>query len=85
MKDAEMESTKALGNHLVIEEANILAECQRKETSQRERMFWEENIERDKTTLLKEVERENKTISETQAKGVAKIVSKDTKRTKATE
>ena len=28
MKDAELESTKSLGNHLVIEEANILDERQ---------------------------------------------------------
>ena len=32
MKDADLESTKALGNHLVIEEVNILAERQGKET-----------------------------------------------------
>ena len=32
MKDTELESTKALGNHLVIKEANILDELQVKET-----------------------------------------------------
>ena len=32
MKDADLESTKALGNHLVIEEARILDERQGKET-----------------------------------------------------
>ena len=32
MKDADLESTKALGNHIVIEEANILSERQGKET-----------------------------------------------------
>ena len=35
MKDAEMESTRALGNHLVIEEAKILAERQGKEAVRR--------------------------------------------------
>ena len=32
MKDAELESMKALWNHLLIKEANILAELQGKET-----------------------------------------------------
>ena len=32
MKDTDLESTKALGNHLVIKEANILDERQVKET-----------------------------------------------------
>ena len=36
MKDAELESTKSLGNNLVIEEANILDERQGKETVRRE-------------------------------------------------
>ena len=44
-----------------------------------------ENIEREKTNILKEFERDKKTISETQAKGVAKLILADTKRNKATE
>ena len=39
MKYADLESTKALGNHLVIEEAKIFAEHQGKETVRIERMF----------------------------------------------
>ena len=52
-KDDDLESTKALGNHLVIEESKILAERQGKETFQRERMFWAEKIAQYKTKLLK--------------------------------
>ena len=44
MKDAELESTKALGNYIVIEEAKILAERQGKEAVRRERMFWTKKI-----------------------------------------
>ena len=48
MKDAELELTKALGNHLVIEESKILAELQGNDKVQREQMFWAENIALDK-------------------------------------
>ena len=48
-------------------------------------MFWAENISRDKKNLFKEVEREKKTVSETQAKGGAKLVLADTKWTKCTK
>ena len=53
MKDADMESTKELGNNLVIEEEKILSERQGKEKVQRLRMLWAENISRDKTNILK--------------------------------
>ena len=53
MKDADLESTKALGNHLVIEEAKILPERQGQETIQKERIFWAEKVARYKTKLLK--------------------------------
>ena len=46
MKDAELESTKALWNHLVRKESNILDKRQGKETVRRERMFWAEKIAR---------------------------------------
>ena len=85
MKDADLESTNALGNHIVMKEAKILSECHGKETFQRERMFWAEKIVQDKTKILKQFEREKKTISETQAKGVAKLILADTNQTKANE
>ena len=53
MKDSGLESTKALGNYLVMEEANILTGRQGKEIVQRELMLWAEKISRDKTKLLK--------------------------------
>ena len=56
MKDAELESTKSLGNNLVIEEANILDERQGKEAVRRERMFWAEKIAQEEKKRLKEVE-----------------------------
>ena len=40
MEDSELKSTKALGNHLVIEEANILAEGIIKNTRGREIPPW---------------------------------------------
>ena len=85
MKDADLESTKALGNRLVIEEAKILAERQEKKTVQINRVFWAEKIAQDNTKLLKEVEGQKKPISETQAKGIAKLFLADTKQTKSTE
>ena len=47
-------------------------------------MFRAEKIAQDKKNILKEFERDKKTISETQAKGVAKLILADTKRNKAT-
>ena len=44
MKYDNIESMKALRNHILIEEAKILDERQGKEAVQRERMFWAENI-----------------------------------------
>ena len=44
MKYDDLESTKALGNHLVIKEVNILAGSQGNETFQIERMLWVEKI-----------------------------------------
>ena len=60
MKDAELESTRELGNNILIKEANILSERQGKEKVRREWMFWAENISRDKKNLFKEFEREKK-------------------------
>ena len=51
MKDADLESTNILGNHLIIEESKILAEHQGKETVQRERIFLVDKIAQDKTKL----------------------------------
>ena len=62
-KHSELESTTALGNHLVIKEADILYERQGRETFCREWMFWAEKIAQYKTNILKEIERENNTIS----------------------
>ena len=63
MKDAELESTKSLGNNLVIEEANILDERQGNEAVRREQMFWAEKIAKEEKKRLKEVEIQKKTIS----------------------
>ena len=60
-------------------------ERQGKDAVRRERMLWAEKIAREETVRLKEFEREKKTISENHAKGVAKLVSSENKRTKATE
>ena len=48
-------------------------------------MFWAEKISQEETKHSKEVEQEKKTISETHAKGVAKLVLAESKRTKNTE
>ena len=48
-------------------------------------MFWAEKITQEKTNILRKFEKEKKNISETQTKGVAKLVSADTKRTKDTK
>ena len=53
MKDSELESTKGLGNNLVIEELKILDECQGKEVVRRERMFWAEKIVREEANNFK--------------------------------
>ena len=61
MKDSGLESTKALGNYLVMGEANILTGRKGKEIVQRELLLWAEKISRYKTKFLKEFEREKKT------------------------
>ena len=48
-------------------------------------MFWVEKIAREETNYLKNFEREKNIISETYSKGADKLVSAETKRTKATE
>ena len=48
-------------------------------------MFWADKIVQDKTKILKNFEIEKKTISEVWAKSAAKLISVETKRTKATE
>ena len=53
IKYADLESTKKLGTHLVIKEANILAEHKGNETVRREQMFLAEKIAREKTSILR--------------------------------
>lgn len=53
IKYADLESTKKLGNNLVIKEANILAEHKGNETVRREQMFLAEKIAREKTNILR--------------------------------